>query len=525
MYVMSYLAVPITSDTLNGALKQAKAALDKGAQMLELRTDYLKNLTPDLTQQLIEEVRQASPNFVPLIVTCRDPAEGGKNDYPDQLRINVLERAIDCGADFVDCEYRNCKEGIFRERIESAFSKQENCRLILSAHSFDSPFEDLKGLADEIKKTTPDAVPKLVYTAKHINDCFQGFDLLTSGEDSGMILLCMGQAGVISRILAGKFGSMVSFASIDEESGSAPGQITIDELKNLYRFDSINPETEVYGVIGSPVGHSMSPVVHNSCFQKDGLNKVYVPLLLEGGQKEFDEFVDNIIRRPQLGFKGFSVTIPHKRNALNCVKAHGGEIEKLTAKIGVSNTLIIEDSKNLSAYNTDYAGAMNAITDGMGVEKKSMKRLEVAVLGAGGVARAIVAGLVDAGAKVKIYNRTVEKAKKLAEEFGCEYAGLDKLSEINARLVINCTSLGMSPNTETTVLPAEYIKPDMTVFDTVYNPPETLLLKNARKAGAKIIDGVSMFVEQAARQFELFTGKQADKEMMRKLVFDCLRQD
>jgi shikimate 5-dehydrogenase len=136
-----------------------------------------------------------------------------------------------------------------------------------------------------------------------------------------------------------------------------------------------------------------------------------------------------------------------------------------------------------------------------------------------------VAGLVDLGAKVKIYNRTVEKAERLAEEFECEYAGLDKLAEIDAELIVNCTSLGMSPNTETTALPAEYIKLGMAVFDTVYNPVETLLLKNAGKAGAKVIDGLSMFVNQAAEQFELFTDENADKEFMRKMVFDCLNRD
>lgn len=522
---MSYLAVPITADSPAGGIKQAKTALDKGAQMLELRSDYLKNLTPDLAEQLIRPIREGIGRNVELIFTCRDPEEGGKNDYPAQLRINVLERAISCGVDFVDCEYRNYVSGIFKERIDEALSQAESCRLILSVHNFDAPFEDLESLAEEIKNTNGRAVPKLVYKAKHINDCFAGFDLLSDWGDKDIILLCMGEAGVISRILAGRFGSMVSFASTDPESASAPGQVTIDELKNVYRFDEINKDTGIYGVIASPVGHSMSPVLHNSCFKKAGLNKVYVPLLVEGGREGFEEFLENVLRRPQAGFRGFSVTLPHKENALKFVKSRGGYVEPLTEKIGVSNTLIISESGDLAAYNTDYKGAMDAIMNGMGVGKEGMKDVKAAVLGAGGVARAIVAGLVDVGAKVKIYNRTVEKAERLAEEFGCEYAGLDKLAEIDAELVVNCTSLGMSPNTETTALPAEYIKPGMAIFDTVYNPVETLLLKNARRAAAMPIDGLSMFVNQAAEQFELFTGESADKEFMRKMVFDCLNSD
>jgi 3-dehydroquinate dehydratase/shikimate dehydrogenase len=522
---MSYLAVPITADSPAGGVKQAKAALDKGAQMLELRSDYLKNLTPDLAEQLIKPIKEGIGRDVGLIFTCRDPEEGGKNDYPAQLRVNVLERAISCGVDFVDCEYRNYAGGIFKERIDDALSQAESCRLILSAHNFEAPFEDLEALAGAIKETNSRAVPKLVYKARHINDCFAGYDLLSGWGDKDIILLCMGEAGVISRILAGKFGSMVSFASIDPESASAPGQVTIDELKNVYQFDKINKDTAIYGVIASPVGHSMSPVLHNSCFDKAGLDKVYVPLLVEGGQEQFDEFINNILQRPQMRFKGFSVTLPHKENALNFVKSGGGYVEPLTEKIGVSNTLIIGESGDLAAYNTDYKGAMDAIMSGMGVGEKDMKGVKASVLGAGGVARAIVAGLVDLGAKVKIYNRTVEKAERLAEEFECEYAGLDKLAEIDAELIVNCTSLGMSPNTETTALPAEYIKLGMAVFDTVYNPVETLLLKNAGKAGAKVIDGLSMFVNQAAEQFELFTDENADKEFMRKMVFDCLNRD
>ena len=142
----------------------------------------------------------------------------------------------------------------------------------------------------------------------------------------------------------------------------------------------------------------------------------------------------------------------------------------------------------------------------------------MAVVGAGGVSRAIVAGLTDAGAKVTIYNRTVERAEELAREFGGESAGLDKLSQMNARLLINCTSIGMHPNVDATPVPAEYLKPDMTVFDTIYNPAETLLLKQAKQKGAKTIDGVAMFVNQAAAQFRLFTGQSANPDLMRKVV-------
>jgi 3-dehydroquinate dehydratase/shikimate dehydrogenase len=177
----------------------------------------------------------------------------------------------------------------------------------------------------------------------------------------------------------------------------------------------------------------------------------------------------------------------------------------------------------LAAYNTDYAGALDAIMAGMGIGRKDLRNLPVAVVGAGGVSRAIVAGLTDAGAKVMIYNRTLERAKELAADFGGEAAGLDNLSCLNAKLLVNCTSIGMHPNVDATPVPAEYIKPDMTVFDTVYNPAETLLLKQAKAQSAKTIDGIAMFVNQAAAQFHLFTDHPANTNLMREVVVDSLR--
>jgi len=185
--------------------------------------------------------------------------------------------------------------------------------------------------------------------------------------------------------------------------------------------------------------------------------------------------------------------------------------------------------RRLAAYNTDYAGALDAITAGMGIERGDLKDVPVAVVGAGGVSRGIVAGLSDAGARVTIYNRTVERAKELAADFACEAAGLDDLGQAAetqnlASLLVNCTSIGMHPNVDATPVPAEYLKPDMVVFDTVYNPAETLLLKQAKAKGAKTIDGITMFVNQAAAQFQLFTTHPANTDLMRRVVLDSLRR-
>jgi 3-dehydroquinate dehydratase/shikimate dehydrogenase len=331
----------------------------------------------------------------------------------------------------------------------------------------------------------------------------------------------MGEAGLISRIIAKKLNSFVTFASIDDDTATAPGQLTCRLLKKTYHYDSIGPQTELYGVIGSPIAHSLSPAIHNACFDDIGADKLYLPLLVEGGQREFDRFMKNVLGRPRLNFKGFSVTIPHKRNALDYTTAGRGAVEPLAQKIGAVNTLLIGQDGKLSAYNTDYTGAMQAITSALGPKAK-LKELPVAVIGAGGVARAIVAALRDADASIRIYNRTVEKGRKLATEFNCDFSSLDDLPNINAKLVINCTSIGMHPDTDATPLPKKCIKKDMVVFDTVYNPLQTLLLKNAKQKKAKVIDGLSMFVNQAAAQFKLFTKKDPNTKLMRKTVCNSL---
>jgi 3-dehydroquinate dehydratase/shikimate dehydrogenase len=298
--------------------------------------------------------------------------------------------------------------------------------------------------------------------------------------------------------------------------------LTIEQFKKLYRCDNIKADTELYGVIGSPVAHSLSPAIHNACFADIGANKLYLPLLVDGGSAEFGEFMHNVLARPWLGFRGFSITIPHKESAMDYVRGKGGFVEPLARRIGAVNTLLISKEGGLKAYNTDYAGALDAITAAMDITKEQLNGIPVAIIGAGGVARAAVAGLTDAGAQVTIYNRTISRAEKLAAEFGCDFAGLDKLAQINAKLLINCTSIGMHPNINETPIPKEYLKSDMVVFDTIYNPAETLLLKQAKEAGCQTISGLDMFLNQALVQFKLFTGTDANPDLVRKTVLDCL---
>jgi len=535
---MTCLAVPISAQSVEAAGRQIEAALSAGAQMLELRTDYLLQLAGDSVKTLISRIRESSGARVPVIVTCRDPQEGGAGPHPEEVRLEVLLAALEAGAEFIDFEYANFTRGDNAKKLQTALAAHPKARLILSAHDFKGPFSNIRRLHRDILKACPEAIPKLVYTANHINECFDAFDLLheTRGD---RVVLCMGEPGLISRILAKKFDAFVTFASIDEQAATAPGQLTIAALKGLYRYDIIDTDTELFGVIGDPVGHSLSPAIHNACFADLNMNKLYLPLHVQGGREQFAEFLDAVMARPWLHFHGFSVTIPHKHSTLEYVHGKGGFVEPLADKIGAANTLVCAAPPPsgvtkvpqpgaagphwLAAYNTDYAGALDAITAGMGIERKDLNGVRVAVIGAGGVSRAIVAGLSDAGAKVTIYNRTVERAQELAADFGCEAAGLDALAHCAemqdfASLLVNCTSIGMHPHVNATPVPAEYLKPDMTIFDTVYNPAETLLLRQAKAAGAKTIDGIAMFINQAAAQFKLFTGRSANADLMREVV-------
>lgn len=517
---MTYLAVPIAAQNLDQVNTQALAARAVRADIIELRTDYLHGLTQELAAEAIRTVRSTG---TPIIVTCRDKMQGGARDYPAQLRASILAAAVNAGVEHIDCEYDNFKDPKFSKNIRAALDAAPRAKLILSAHNFDGPWskQELEELYDEIITDFPQSIPKLVYTARHINDNFAAFDILWN-KRSEAIVLCMSEAGMISRIIAAKLGAYVTFASGNDEVATAPGQVNFDRMKNTYRFDRMDKETALYGVIGSPIGHSMSPDIFNACFEEQDINAVYLPLLVDGDEKDFNLFMDNVTSRDYLNFSGFSVTLPHKAHAVDYVEKKGETLDPLAAEIGAVNTLKIGYSELISGYNTDCDGAIDALVSMLGIKKHQLHSMKVAVVGAGGVSRAVVAGLSDVGAKITIYNRTVNKAKSLAAEFGCKYASAEDVPKMDAEIVINCTSIGMSPDVDSTPVPAECFKEGMVVFDTVYNPLKTKMLRLAESAGARTVTGAEMFIRQAAAQFRIYTSKEPNEEIMRQVVFDRL---
>jgi 3-dehydroquinate dehydratase / shikimate dehydrogenase len=374
-------------------------------------------------------------------------------------------------------------------------------------------------------------VVKLAWRARSLRDNLEAFEII-SQRHKPTIALCMGEEGLASRVLARKFGALLTFAALDHDTGTAPGQPTVAQLKRLYRWDKLGPETRVFGVIGFPLGHSMSPAVHNAGFDAVGYDGVYLPMPIPAAWEHFKATVSSWLAMPSLHFRGTSVTIPHKENLLRFVREQGGEIEPLAERIGAANTLAVREDGSLYAANTDYAAALDAVCDGMGINREDLKGMRIAVIGAGGAARAIVAGFAHYGATVVVYNRTLEKAQALVDQFDGQSgkvvaARLDKLCDSCCQVFINCTPIGMHPNVDETPMPGaptgkEGWGPGTVMFDTIYNPVQTRLLREARTAGCVTIGGAEMFVRQAAAQFKLWTGVDAPTEVFRKILAERL---
>lgn len=514
---MTYLAVPIFACEPSDFAEKAAQAKRLGAEAVEIRCDGLADPQPEAILEMMQAVKKCK---LPVIVTCRDISEGGIHEIDFSTRLSILKSAVEANADFVDVEFKQFKHPDMHSVLKAVLEKSET-KLILSCHDFDGPFENLTILYESILAVFPEAIPKLVYKARHINDCFPVFDLLTEA-DRPVIAFCMGENGLISRILAKKFGSVLTFASLEDGAQTAPGQLSVKTMKEVYRWDGIDKDTEIFGVIGNPVTHSVSPAMFNQCFDSKKINAVFLHYLVQGGKAEFDAFLDAVSKRYKYGFGGFSVTMPHKSNALDYSNFHGDDVDNLAESIGSVNTLKIGFNGLLSAHNTDYAGAMDALASVFGSNRHSLHDKKVAVIGAGGVSRAVVAGLVDVGARVRIYNRTLSKAQSLAREFGCKSAKIEELTEHTADVVVNCTSLGMHPKAETCPVPEGYLTAEITVFDTVYNPLETKLLRMAKAAGATTVNGAEMFIRQAMAQYRIYVGEEPDEELMRKVVYERL---
>ena len=504
---VSYLCAAIFIDAPEDvplALIRAERAKDAGANLIEWRADALAEASDGAA--CIAVLLEKSP--LPAIVTIRSEAEGGTWAGDEADRVALLE-AIGIGSApprYFDVELGSWQRSAnLRQKVSlvinhAAQQRDISAGLILSSHDFAGRPRDLLSRYAAMVEADECAVAKVVWGARTLRDNLEAFELL-AGRAKPTIVLLMGEFGLMSRVLAPKFGGFLTFAAVDEHSGTAPGQPTIDDLKNLYRFDSINRETKVYGIVGWPVTHSKGPLWHNAAFGTIGFNGVYLPMPIHPEWEQFKATMLALIEDPRLDFAGCSVTLPHKEHLLRLVDEVGGHVDPLVRQIGAANTLLVSEARELSCFNTDAPAAVEAL--GACSERR------VGILGAGGVARAVAAGLVNAGASVLVVNRSPERAEALAASI--DGVNVGEQSDLEAcDTIVNCTSVGMEggPAPDASPLAASVsLNSTHTVFDTVYTPEETPLIRDARDAGATVVLGSVLFSLQAALQFEHWTGE------------------
>lgn len=474
--------------------EQALRAILQGADLVEFRLDFLNSAPkgPDIVGLFAGLAERA-------IATCRPVREGGRFAGDEAGRLDILRQAAALGCFAIDIE------------ADVPVANWPGGQVIVSHHDFGGNMPDMDAWLSRMAGT-PAAVCKVAFQARSGEDWFRAAEAIRKCPKPG-IALAMGPAGVASRVLAGRLGAWGTFAALEAGLESAPGQPTLAEMKGLYRWGRLSRSAGLYGVIGCPVGHSMSPAVHNAAFEQAGLDAGFVPLLVEPGWENFRRFMDAVREREWLGWRGFSVTLPHKENALRYVGPE--RCDELARRIGAINTITIGPGGTLRGDNTDYGAAIDALCRAMGIDREGLAGRAVAVLGAGGAARAVVAGLCHYGSRVTVKNRTVDRAVKLASDFGCAAGGM--VDVVDAEIVVNCTPMGMHPNVD--ACPVAGLGAGVkVVFDTIYNPLQTKLLAMAKSRGCVCVSGLDMFVLQAAAQFELWTGKPAPTGTMRDVV-------
>lgn len=519
----SLICTSVTATTVEAFLAEIQEAAASGVDVIELRLDFLTDFDPE---QHLQRIMSSCP--LPYIVTYRPTWEGGKYDGPEPERLAVLKLAALSGAPYVDVEFKAAPY-FFADQHMVPVTTQ----VILSYHDFQQTPSAavLSQLAAAMRKAGADIV-KIAAMANDISDAARMLDLLRA-RDGPMIALSMGEKGQIVRLLAAKYGGHLTFAAMSPERASAPGQPDIGKLVGLYNYRRQGPGTKLYGIIGNPVGHSKSPLIHNTAFQHIGFDGVYVPLLVDDLARFLDAFKD------YPDFAGFSVTIPHKEAALRLA----AEVDPVARQIGAVNTLVRQPDGSFKGYNTDWLAAIQAIERGLlgitgGVTaaaapsssagESPLKGKTVVVIGAGGAGRALAFGAADRGAKVVIANRNRERADQLAAALGSGVASScswDDLAEgrVGGDVLANSTSVGMAPRDTESPVPAHVAAKFKVVFDAVYTPVWTQLLKDAKAGGATPVDGLEMFVGQALEQFRHFTaGQEPPAALMEQTVVEAM---
>ncbi|KAK4855366.1 hypothetical protein QYF36_006495 [Acer negundo] len=506
------ICVPIMAESVEKMVFDMNKAKASGADLVEIRLDCLNGFSP---REDLQALITQSP--MPTLFTYRPKWEGGQYDGDENERLDVLQLAMELGADYIDVELQVAHE--FYSSLNG--KKPEKCKVIVSSHNYQSTpsVEALGNLVAKIQATGADIV-KIATTALDITDVARIFQITVHSQVScvPIIGLVMGERGLISRVLCAKFGGFLTFGTLESGIVSAPGQPTINDLLNLYNFSQLGPDTKVFGIIGKPVGHSKSPILYNEAFKSVGFNGIYVHLLVDDVAKFLQTY-------SSCDFAGFSCTIPHKEAAVKCCD----EVDPVAKSIGAVNCIIRRQSDGkLFGYNTDYVGAISAIEDGLrgkhNISSSGSSPLAgklFVVIGAGGAGKALAYGAKEKGARVVIANRTYDRARELADTIGADalsLSDLDNFGPEDGMVLANTTSIGMQPKIDETPVSKNALRNYLLVFDAVYTPKITRLLREAKESGATTVSGLEMFIGQAYEQFERFTGLPAPKELFRRTM-------
>lgn len=483
------ICIPVIGPTMGQALEDIKRARSL-ADLIEIRIDLIENF------QLKKLLEATGPE---VIVTYRPIREGGKCTLPDLDRLKVLEEALVLGAKFIDIEW---------DAIQN-LKNADQSKVIVSRHFFNEFPINLTEIIANLDKH-PVAITKVAVKIEELAQNAILFSALKN-KKKPLILIGMGEEGLISRITTRIFGGFLTFASLTSGKESAPGQIAAEELRNRFRFKKTGQNTKLFGVVGNPVSHSLSPDIHNAGFEIINFDGLYLPLKVG----DSDSFMKNLAPF----FEGLSVTIPHKEKMLSKVL----NPSEILRKIGALNTLSKLPHNQWEGMNTDIDAAIKSIIEVL--PSRTLKDQTVLVVGAGGASRAIAIGAMQAGAKVTITNRTVIKGKKMADELEIPFISLEDVllfETLPYQVIMNTTSVGMVPHIEESPLPGIQFLPNQVVFDAIYNPHKTKLIQNAEKDGAFCITGREMFVKQGGLQFERWTSKKAPLELFRNILNEKL---
>jgi 3-dehydroquinate dehydratase / shikimate dehydrogenase len=480
-----------TADAMHDQLKLALAA----TRTIELRLDWLES--DGEIGRFIAKLSKTGDKAT-LIATCRRREAGGQYAGTIANELFHLAEAIRAGCTWYDLEIETLRK-CPAELIEALLGEGKQLR---SAHFFDR-IPGVPRVLNELSKGEPDAIK----IAVQCDSLSEARNLVRfSAKRKNLIAIPMGEVALPARILNLKNKNGFAYAPV--ENATAPGQTSLRDLADIYRADRMGPRTSVYGVIGDPVMHSLSPAMQNAGFARKRMNAVYLPFLV----RDLGDFIDSI---EELGIRGFSVTIPHKERILRFLD----DCDPLAARIGAVNTVIVRAKGKLQGYNTDYVGVLRSLE-----QRIPLRGSRVLVLGAGGAARAVAFALAEAGTSVCVCTRRLEKAKALAKAVGGEAIQRWHVQRESFDAIVNATPVGMHPHVDDSPLEANELNCRL-VFDTIYRPRETRLLQLAKRRGIETVSGVDMFVAQGTAQFEIWTGSGAPSEVMRRAVMAALAKE